>query len=68
MNGGEAMPIVADTRTVALGQRAVADLLAEADVTLDGDRPWGLRVHDPRLYRRILSGGSFALGEAYMDG
>ncbi|MFB6098669.1 MAG: cyclopropane fatty acyl phospholipid synthase [Salinibacter sp.] len=46
----------------------VQDLLQEADVRINGDRPWDPQVHDERLYRRVLSGGSLALGEAYMDG
>ena len=62
------MPRVANTQTMAPGQHAIAELLAEADIEIDGDRPWDMQVHHPRLYRRILSGGSLALGEAYMDG
>jgi cyclopropane-fatty-acyl-phospholipid synthase len=46
----------------------VLDLLAEADVRLDGDRPWDLRVHDDRFYQRVLAQGSLGLGESYMDG
>ena len=44
------------------------NLLAPADVRLNGDRPWDLRVHDTRFCRRVLSQGSLALGETYMDG
>ena len=43
-------------------------LLAAADVRIDGDRPWDLRLHDARLPARLLAGGSLALGESYMDG
>ncbi|MCD9026788.1 cyclopropane fatty acyl phospholipid synthase [Luteimonas sp. BDR2-5] len=43
-------------------------LLADADVRIDGDRAWDMQVRDERLPARILSGGSLALGEAYMDG
>jgi cyclopropane-fatty-acyl-phospholipid synthase len=46
----------------------VLDLLASADVQVEGDRPWDLRVHDPDLFRRVLLQGSLGLGEAYMDG
>jgi cyclopropane-fatty-acyl-phospholipid synthase len=46
----------------------VRHLLADADVVLDGDRPWDPRIHDERLYRRLLAQGSLGLGEAYMDG
>jgi cyclopropane-fatty-acyl-phospholipid synthase len=43
-------------------------LLLGADVRIDGDRPWDLQVHDDRLYARLITGGSLALGESYMDG
>ncbi|MCA1906075.1 MAG: cyclopropane fatty acyl phospholipid synthase [Desulfarculus sp.] len=42
--------------------------LAEAQVEIDGDRPWDIQVHDQRWYYRVLTGGSLALGESYMDG
>lgn len=47
---------------------ALSQLLASADVRFDGARPWDLRVHDPRLYGRILRDWSLGLGEAYVDG
>lgn len=43
-------------------------LLAAADVRIDGDRAWDLRIHDRRLPARLLAGGALALGESYMDG
>jgi cyclopropane-fatty-acyl-phospholipid synthase len=44
-------------------------LLHDADVRIDGDRPWDLRIHDARLPARLIAGGgSLALGESYMDG
>ena len=43
-------------------------LVEQADIRLDGDRPWDLRVHEDAFYRRVLTGGSLALGESYMDG
>lgn len=46
----------------------VASLLAEAGITVNGDKPWDPAVHDERLYDRVLAGGTLALGEAYMDG
>ena len=49
--------------------QALATLLAQADVRLDGDRPWDMRVHEPAGFaRRLLGGSSLALGESYMDG
>jgi cyclopropane-fatty-acyl-phospholipid synthase len=46
----------------------IEDLTALADVRFDGERPWDITVHDPRLFRRIAAQGSLGLGEAYMDG
>jgi len=43
-------------------------LLQEAGIEVGGARPWDMRVHDERLYGRVLGGGSLALGESYMDG
>jgi cyclopropane-fatty-acyl-phospholipid synthase len=42
--------------------------LAKADIRVDGDRPWDIRVHDDRLFHRVLAEGTLGLGEAYMDG
>jgi cyclopropane-fatty-acyl-phospholipid synthase len=49
-------------------ERFCAPLLAEAGVEVNGRRPWDIRVHDRRVFARVLVGGSLALGEAYMDG
>ena len=46
----------------------VERLLELADVRIDGDRPWDIRVHDHRVYGRVVAGGSLGLGESYMDG
>jgi cyclopropane-fatty-acyl-phospholipid synthase len=46
----------------------VENLLALADVTVGGDRPWDLQVTNPGLFRRVLAEGSLGFGEAYMDG
>ncbi len=45
----------------------VQKLLAMADIAVNGDRPWDIRVHDERLYARIAKNGSLGLGEAYVD-
>jgi cyclopropane-fatty-acyl-phospholipid synthase len=49
-------------------ERRTRELLTLADVEVDGGRPWDIAVHDDAFYRRVLSGGSLALGESYMDG
>ncbi len=43
-------------------------LIHGSGVNINGKNPWDIQVHDPRFYRRILAGGSLALGESYMDG
>ncbi|MGH8644270.1 MAG: cyclopropane fatty acyl phospholipid synthase [Gammaproteobacteria bacterium] len=42
-------------------------LLQLADVELNGNRPWDIRVHDPRFYARVFADGALGLGETYMD-
>lgn len=46
----------------------VQELLTPAEITINGDKPYDIRVHDERLYARVLGEGSLGLGEAYMDG
>lgn len=47
---------------------ALRDLVAMAGVRFNGDAPWDIRVHNPALYRRVLTQGTLGLGKAYMDG
>ncbi|MET0519800.1 MAG: cyclopropane fatty acyl phospholipid synthase [Burkholderiaceae bacterium] len=49
-------------------RQVLGQWLALADVRLNGERPWDLRVLSPELPQRLLAGGSLALGESYMDG
>lgn len=55
-------------RRKASAQETVQNVFAQADVRLDGARPWDIRVHNPDFYNRVLAGGSLALGESFMDG
>ncbi len=48
--------------------KKVVELFALAGVEIGGGNPWDLQVHDDRFYARLLSGGSLAAGESYMDG
>lgn len=49
-------------------QETFKQLLATADVIVNGNRPGDMKVHNPKVYQRILSEGSLGLGESYMDG
>jgi cyclopropane-fatty-acyl-phospholipid synthase len=46
----------------------IVQLLAKAEVTLNGPHTFDIQVHDERLYDRIFSSGSLGIGESYMDG
>jgi cyclopropane-fatty-acyl-phospholipid synthase len=52
----------------SLAQSTLHDLFASADIRIGGNRPWDIRVHDERFFRRVLTGGTLAFGESYMDG
>ena len=43
-------------------------ILDQADIQIDGDRPWDLQVHNDDFYGRIMRQGTLGLGESYMDG
>ncbi len=48
--------------------RKIGNLLNIAGITIDGDKPWDIQVHNPEVFSRILAQGSVGLGESYMDG
>jgi cyclopropane-fatty-acyl-phospholipid synthase len=54
--------------TLSNAEQATLDILRKADIAVGGDRPGDIKIHDPRFYSRVMSGGSLALGESYMDG
>ena len=49
-------------------KQTVQDLFTAVDVQINGTRPWDVQVHNENFYSRILSNGSLAFGESYMDG
>lgn len=48
-------------------KNAVKNLLACADIQIDGDRDWDIVVKDDSFYGNLLKSGSLALGESYMQ-
>lgn len=48
--------------------RKIAEILALADIKVNGPRQCDLQVHNPGFFRRVLAQGSVGLGESYMDG
>jgi len=49
-------------------RKVLQEFLEPADVQLNGERKWDIRVNNDGLYSRVLAGGSLAFGESYMDG
>jgi cyclopropane-fatty-acyl-phospholipid synthase len=45
----------------------VEELLAQADIYINGTRPWDIQVHDDRFFNRIIEQANLGLGESYMD-
>ena len=46
----------------------VEGLLAQADIQVNGNRPWDMQIHRADVYNRTLAYGNLGLGEAYMQG
>lgn len=43
-------------------------LLERADIRLNGDRPWDMRVHHSDTMARVMAQGSLGLGDSYVEG
>jgi len=46
----------------------VRTLFSRAGVTINGDQPWDVQVHEEKFYRRLLNEGSLGFGESYVEG
>jgi len=46
----------------------IEDLLRDADVRLDGARPWDIQLLETGMPERVLAKGTLGFGEAYIDG
>ena len=59
-------------RTASSGSASIDALinrvLADADIQINGRRPWDMRIHHPETLSRIAAQRSLGLGESYMDG
>ena len=49
-------------------RHVIENIIAPFDIRLDGTRPFDVQVHDERMFKAVLSGGTMALGETYMAG
>lgn len=49
-------------------RKFIEKILEPADIKINGNRPFDIRVANEKIYDRILAKGILGLGEAYMDG
>jgi cyclopropane-fatty-acyl-phospholipid synthase len=56
------------TSNMYSAQNVLTNLLAFADISINGVRPWDIQVHDRRFFSRVLASGTLGFGESYMDG
>ena len=54
--------------SLSFSARVVQSMLDQAGIALNGHNPWDIQVKDESMLRRLLTGGSLALGESYMEG
>lgn len=46
----------------------VEKVLKEIGVTINGDKPYDIIIHNPRVFSKIITKQSMGAGESYMDG
>ena len=46
----------------------VCETLSHAGVSVDGNSPGDIQIHDRRFFDRVVAEGTLGLGESYMDG
>src|SRR5665213_114101 len=62
-------PLTSSFMGIVMSYRAlIEEMFAKADVRIDGDRPFDVRVSNEDFYARVLRDGALGIGEAYMDG
>ena len=49
-------------------ERTLSDILAKANIRINGSEPWDLKIHNDGFYQRVLNHGSLGLGESYIEG
>jgi len=49
-------------------QKSAEELLSYANIEINGNNNWDIKVHNEKFYQKVFSKGSLGLGESYMDG
>lgn len=47
-------------------KQLLQSILDQADIKIDGSRPWDIQVHNDAFYTRLLNQGTLGAGESYM--
>jgi cyclopropane-fatty-acyl-phospholipid synthase len=55
-------------RKILRNKRSLEAILQEADIELDGSRPWDIEVRDERFYDRVFRDSDMGVGESYVAG
>ena len=45
----------------------VFDLLQQVGVTINGDKPWDIVIHNEEFYQKIMTNTEMVMGESYVD-
>jgi len=53
---------------MANAETTIKDLLALAEIEVNGPHPWDIQIHNPDVYRRVLRDSTLGLGESYVEG
>lgn len=48
--------------------KTINNKLEQAGITVNGEQPWDIQVHDRRWYKRVLLDKNLGMGESYMEG
>ena len=54
--------------TLDFAKDKISRIFLDAGITVQGENPWDIQVHDERFYTRVLLKWSLGFGESYMDG
>ncbi|MNE59844.1 Cyclopropane-fatty-acyl-phospholipid synthase [compost metagenome] len=60
-------PATLDSGRENSSTRFVRTLLQQADIAINGDQPWDMKVYHPDVPRRALAHGNLGLGEALYE-
>ena len=53
---------------VSSAEKTIRQLLEVAGITVNGNKPYDIQIHNSKFYERVLSEEALGLGESYMDG